>query len=159
MFDPDLEINNAVELAVDHAFRGKITINMYEYLKSLKATRGDAERFLESPTAKNVNLLIYDLDDYLEGGSDSEHKATQRAYGHLGKPEARKIRNFLDKHYHRRREIYMTNDQEGGKDLAPLNNEDQPRMNRGVELMMRNKNRRREEALAGNPNLSGFNFD
>ena len=29
MFDPDLEINNAVELAVDHAFRGKITINIY----------------------------------------------------------------------------------------------------------------------------------
>ena len=52
MFDPDLEINNAVELAVDHAFRGKITINMYEYLKSLKATRGDAERFLESPTKR-----------------------------------------------------------------------------------------------------------
>ena len=46
--------------------------------KSLKATRGDAERFLESPTIKNVNLLIYDLDDYLEGGSDSEHKPTQR---------------------------------------------------------------------------------
>jgi|TARA_R100000455_G_C6273587_1_gene131399 hypothetical protein len=96
MFDPDLEINNAVELAVDHAFGGKITINMYEYLKSLKATRGDAERFLESPTARNVNLLIYDLDDYLEGGSDSDHKQLREAYGHLGKPEARKIRNFLD---------------------------------------------------------------
>ena len=89
MFDPDLEINNAVELAVDHAFRGKITINMYEYSKSLKATRGDAERFLESPTAKNVNLLIYDLDDYLEGGSDSEHKANSESLWSSWEPEER----------------------------------------------------------------------
>ena len=50
----------------------------------------------------------------------------------------------------------MTNDQEGGKDLAPLNNEDQPRMNRGVELMMRNKNRRREEYLEPKPKWFQF---
>ena len=54
--------------------------------KSLKARR-TARDFL-SPT-KNVNLLIYDLDDYLEGGSDSEHKQLKRAYGHLG-AESRK---------------------------------------------------------------------
>jgi hypothetical protein len=53
--------------------------------------------------------------------------------------------------------MHMTNDQEGGKDLAPLNNEDQPRMNRGVELMMRNKNRRREEP-SPEPKSKWFQF-
>ena len=31
----------------------------------------------------------------MEGGNDSTHKQLREAYGHLGKPEARKIRNYL----------------------------------------------------------------
>ena len=36
-----------------------------------------------------------DLEDYLEGGNDAEHKQLREGYGHLGKPEARKIKNYL----------------------------------------------------------------
>ena len=44
-----------------------------------------------------MQLTIYDLEDYLEGGNDSEHKQLREAYGHLGKPEARKIKDYLYK--------------------------------------------------------------
>ena len=90
------ELIDVVEKSIDHAFSGKFRLNMYEYLKSIKATRKDAEVFLESETAKSINLMIYDLEDYIEGGSDEGHKQLREAYGHLGKPEARKIKNFLD---------------------------------------------------------------
>ena len=95
--DNSWEIENIVEEAIDHAFnRGKFVLNMYDLLKSNKATKRDVEALLESQVAKNITLLIYDLEDYLEGGSDSEHKQLREAYGHLGKPEARKIKQFLE---------------------------------------------------------------
>lgn len=94
--DNTWELIDIVERSIDYAFDGKIRLNMYEYLKSIKATRGDTERFLESETAKSINLMIYDLEEYIEGGSDEIHKQLREAYGHLGKPEARKIKNFLD---------------------------------------------------------------
>ena len=95
--DNSWEIENIVEQAIDHAFnRGKFVLNMYDLLKSNKATKRDVEALLESQVAKNITLLIYDLEDYLEGGSDSEHKQLREAYGHLGKPEARKIKQFLE---------------------------------------------------------------
>ena len=34
---------------------------------------------------------------YLEGGSDSDHKQIREAYNYLGKPTARKIRDYLNK--------------------------------------------------------------
>jgi len=71
-------------------------LNMYDLLKSNKATKKDVDAFLESETAKSITLTIYDLEDYLEGGSDDQHKQLREAYGHLGKPEARKIKNFLE---------------------------------------------------------------
>ena len=95
--DNSWEIENIVEQAIDHAFnRGKFVLDMYDLLKSNKATKRDVEALLESQVAKNITLLIYDLEDYLEGGSDSEHKQLREAYGHLGKPEARKIKQFLE---------------------------------------------------------------
>lgn len=89
------DLYDTVEHTIDYAFNGKFMLNMYEYLKGIKATKKDAEEFLNSVTAKEINLLIKDLDEYLEGGSDEMHKQLREGYGHLGKPEARKIRNYL----------------------------------------------------------------
>ena len=44
-----------------------------------------------------MQIIIYDLEDYLEGGSDDLHKQLREGYGHLGKPEARKIKDYLNK--------------------------------------------------------------
>jgi hypothetical protein len=90
------EFYDIVELSIDLAFQGKYKLNMYDYLKSIKATKKDMDEFLESATSREIELLIIDLDDYLEGGSDEIHKQLREAYGHLGKPEARKIRNYLN---------------------------------------------------------------
>ena len=89
------QMYDVVEHTIDYAFSGKFMLNMYEYLKSIKATKRDVEEFINSPTALEINTLILDLEDYMEGGKDSQHKQLREAYGHLGKPEARKIRNYL----------------------------------------------------------------
>ena len=89
------QMYDVVEHTIDYAFEGKFMLNMYEYLKSIKATKRDVEEFIDSLTALEINSLILDLEDYIEGGNDSIHKQLREAYGHLGKPEARKIRNYL----------------------------------------------------------------
>jgi hypothetical protein len=55
----------------------------------------EVEQFIESSTANELSNLVMDLDDYLEGGSDEIHKQLREGYGHIPKPEARKIRNYL----------------------------------------------------------------
>ena len=65
------------------------------YYEDSKATKVEVEGFINSPTAQNINNIIYDLEEYLEGGSDEPHKQLREAYGYLGKPEARKIKDYL----------------------------------------------------------------
>ena len=89
------DLYDTVEHTIDSPFEGKFTINMYEFLKIIKATKNDVEEFFNSSTAVEINGLILELEDYCEGGNDSKHKQLREAYGHLGKPEARKIKNYL----------------------------------------------------------------
>lgn len=91
------ELYDVVEQTIDYAFSGRYMLNMYEYLKSSKTSRTDVEEFLMSCTATEVKNLVLDLEGYLEGGSDDSHKQLREGYGHLGKPEARKIKNYLMK--------------------------------------------------------------
>jgi len=90
------EFLDIVEGAIDLAFKGQFKLQMYEYLKSEKMTRRDVQEFIDGPTAQSMNLIIYDLEDYIEGGADQNHKQLREAYGFLGKPEARKIKNYLE---------------------------------------------------------------
>ena len=55
----------------------------------------DAKEFINSTTGKELKDLIEDLEEYIHGGSDEQHKQLREGYGHLGKPEARKIKNYL----------------------------------------------------------------
>ena len=91
------ELYDVVEKTIDYAFEGRYMLNMYEYLKSNKASRTVVEEFLMSCTATEVKNLVLDLEGYLEGGNDDTHKQLREGYGHLGKPEARKIKNYLMK--------------------------------------------------------------
>ena len=91
------EMNDIVERTVEYAFQGKYMFCMYDYLKQNKATKRDVQEFVDGSTARSMQITIYDLEDYLEGGNDSEHKQLREAYGHLGKPEARKIKDYLYK--------------------------------------------------------------
>jgi hypothetical protein len=89
------EVYYDVEKAIDYAFEGKFILKFYDYLKIKGVIKKQVEEFIKSKTASNISEVVMDLDTYLEGGSDNQHKQLREAYGHLSKPEARKIRNYL----------------------------------------------------------------
>jgi len=89
------EIYFDVEKAIDYAFKGQFVLKFYDYLKIRGTKRHEVEEFIESATANEISNLVMDLDDYLEGGADEIHKQLREGYGHIPKPEARKIRNYL----------------------------------------------------------------
>lgn len=91
----DWELLYDVEKAIDHAFNGRFVLKFYDYLKSKGARKVDVDAFIDSSTATEINLLVLDLEDYLEGGTDSAHKQLREGYGHIPKPQARKIKNYL----------------------------------------------------------------
>ena len=89
------EVYSDVEKAIDYAFNGQFVMKFYDYLKIRGTKKAEVEEFIESSTANEISNLVMDLDDYLEGGSDEMHKQLREGYGHIPKPEARKIRNYL----------------------------------------------------------------
>lgn len=88
-----------VERAIDFAFlQKKFILDFYSYLKGKEARGKDAKQFLQSSAAQNVQSLIEELDEYLSGANsekDNNYKQLREAYGHLSKPDVRKIRNYL----------------------------------------------------------------
>jgi len=89
------EVYGDVEKAIDYAFKGQFVLKFYDYLKVRGTKKVEVEEFIESNTASEISNLVMDLDDYLEGGSDEIHKQLREGYGHIPKPQARKIRNYL----------------------------------------------------------------
>jgi hypothetical protein len=89
------EVYFDVEKAIDFSFEGKFVLNFYEYLKIKGVRKAEVEEFIESSTANEISNLVMDLDEYLEGGVDDVHKQLREGYGHIPKPQARKIRNYL----------------------------------------------------------------
>ena len=89
------EVYNDVEKAIDYAFNGQFVLKFYDYLKVRGTKKVEVDEFIKSTTANEINSLVMDLDDYLEGGSDEMHKQLREGYGHIPKPQARKIKNYL----------------------------------------------------------------
>lgn len=93
----DTETLYDIERAVDYAFfENKFTINTFAYLKVKNLRRIDAQAILRSNTVKHIQETIKDLDLYLQGGQEDNIVYVRQAYGYLSKPDARKIRNYLD---------------------------------------------------------------
>jgi hypothetical protein len=92
---PLLELYVDVEKSIDSAFNGKFLIKFYDYLKVRETTKLDIEKFITSHTYQNLIEEISNLNQYLEGGDDSLHKQFREAYGHVPKPQARKIKNYF----------------------------------------------------------------
>jgi hypothetical protein len=85
-----------VEKAIDLAFQGSFVLKFYDYLKIKGAKKRDVDEFISSSTAISIKDTVNELSEYLEGGMDNNHKQLREAYGHISKPQARKIRNYLD---------------------------------------------------------------
>jgi len=91
------ELLYLIERSIDEAFEhDKYLVNMYSMLTHYKFTGLKTREVLDSSTFVSIHSLINDLDEYIQGGSDKEHKLIREAYGHLPKPRARKIRKYLN---------------------------------------------------------------
>jgi hypothetical protein len=89
------EVCNDVEKAIDYAFNGQFVMKFYDYLKVRGTKKVEVDQFIESTTVSEIKDLTLELESYLEGGSDQEHKQLREAYGHIPKPMARKIKEYL----------------------------------------------------------------
>ena len=89
------ELYYDVDRAIDYAFEGQFVLKFYDYLAVQKTKRSEVEEFITSSTATELSDLVNELDEYLEGGSDYNHRYLREAYGHIPKPQARKIKDYL----------------------------------------------------------------
>ena len=72
-----------------------MTLKFYEFLKWRKTTKAEVNAFLHSSTAKELADEVLELQEYIKGGRDSNHQQLLESYGHIPKPQARKIKNYL----------------------------------------------------------------
>jgi len=89
------EVYYILEESLELAFKGQFVIKLYEYFQSRGVTKAEADQFLNSSTAHEIADVVVELDEYIKGGNDSDHKQLREAYHHIPKPQARKIRNYL----------------------------------------------------------------
>ena len=84
-----------LEESIELAFKGQFVIKLYEYFQSRGVTKVEADEFLKSSTAHEIGSLIVELNEYIKGGKDNQHQQLREAYGHISKPQARKIVAYL----------------------------------------------------------------
>ena len=88
-------VYDMIEHAIEFAFDGKMQLKFYEFLKYRKTTKAEVDAFLQSSTAKELSDEVVELKEYIKGGKDNLHQQLREAYGHISKPQARKIMNYL----------------------------------------------------------------
>ena len=88
-------VYDMIEHAIEYAFEGKMQLKFYEFLKYRKTTKAEVDSFIESSTAAELSQIVLQLEEYIKGGNDTNHKQLREGYGHIPKPQARKIRNYL----------------------------------------------------------------
>ena len=91
----DYEFYDLLEHAIDNAFEGQMNLKLYDYLHANRVKKSEVDAFNRSSTFFELTQLIKELDEYLEGGSDSNHQQVREGYRHISKPQARKIRTYL----------------------------------------------------------------
>ena len=134
-----IDIYDLIEHAIDNAFEGQMNLKFYDYLKDTKTKKHEVDAFIESTTAAELSDLTLELDEYIKGGADNEHKQLREGYGHIPKPQARKIKNYL---YGILEDAWKySHDRRPGRRKSPLNNPE-PHINRGIELLLRTRRRK-----------------
>lgn len=89
------EIFHIVNTAIDDAFtREKYQLNFFEYLKGENYKRDTVIKFINSNLSVAILNQIEELDIYIEGGPSAS--LFREAYSWMGKPRARKIREYLN---------------------------------------------------------------
>ena len=89
------ETYDMIEHVIDNAFKGNLNFKFYEFLKENKIKKHEIDAFNESSVAAEISDLTLQLEEYIKGGADDEHKQLREGYGHIPKPQARKIKEYL----------------------------------------------------------------
>ena len=85
------EVYFIVERALELAFKGDFVLKFYPYLEGEGVKKKQIEEFIESSTAAELSQQVLELEEYIKGGD----KTLKEAYGHIPKPKARKIKDYL----------------------------------------------------------------
>ena len=88
-------VYDMIEHAIELAFDGKMQLKFYDFLKYRKTRKAEIDSFVESSTAAEISDQVLELEQYIQGGADNNHKQLREAYGHIPKPQARKIKAYL----------------------------------------------------------------
>jgi len=88
-------VYDMIEHALELAFDGRMQLKFYKFLEYRKTKKVEIDAFLQSSTVKEISNQIVDLQEYIKGGNDNDHKQLREAYGHIPKPQARKIKAYL----------------------------------------------------------------
>ena len=89
------DMYDLIEHAIDNAFEGQMNLKFYQYLKDNKIKKHVVDSFIESSAAAEISDITLELNEYIIGGQDNEHKQLREGYGHISKPQARKIKEYL----------------------------------------------------------------
>jgi hypothetical protein len=90
------DISDIVNKAIDHAFIDeKYQLNFYNYLQGEQCKRSVVLQFINSSLGLALVNQIEEIDLYLEGGDKAAF--FRESYGWMGKPRARKVRDYLNK--------------------------------------------------------------
>ena len=100
MKDDFENVYDMLEHAIEYAFVGKMQLKFYEFLKYRKTTKAEVDAFLQSSTAKEIADEVLELQEYIKGGKDNLHSQLREGYGHIPKPQARKISTYLESILH-----------------------------------------------------------
>ena len=90
-------VYDMIEHALELSYQGKMQLKFYEFLKYRKTKKNEVDAFLKSSTVKEICDQVIELEEYIKGGKDNNHQQLREAYGHIPKPQARKIKNYLAK--------------------------------------------------------------
>jgi len=85
-------VNSAIDLAVTSQ---KYQLNFYTFLASSEIKRPGILSFLNSPLVSQIRDEIIHLNLFLDGGPDVAD--LREVYGWMGKPRARKYKEYLFK--------------------------------------------------------------
>ena len=88
-------VYDMIEHAIELAFEGRMQLKFYQFLQYRKTKKYEVDSFIESSTAAEISEQVLELEQYIEGGADNNHKQLREAYGHIPKPQARKIKAYL----------------------------------------------------------------
>ena len=90
-------VYDMIEHAIELAFEGRMQLKFYQFLQYRKTKKYEVDAFIESSTAHEISDQVLELEQYIKGGADNNHKQLREAYGHIPKPQARKIVAYLGK--------------------------------------------------------------